>query len=134
SGGWPGLGKAGVYLVVDWALGVDERLRGLASAFEQRPIRAQTRELQIGEPRLTRAEQLSLAADLEILLREFEAVGRGDERLEALLSGVRQLLPRARDEEAVRLLGAAADAASQLVQGREPESIRLLDDHDRRVP
>ena len=38
-----------------------------------------------------------------------------------------------RDEQAVRLLGAAADAAAQLVQLREPEAVGLLDDHDRRV-
>ena len=46
---------------------------------------------------------------------------------------VGQLLARARDEQAVRLLGAAPDAAAQLVQRREAEPVRLLDDHDRRV-
>ena len=36
-------------------------------------------------------------------------------------------------EQAVRLLGAAADAAAQLVQRREAEAVGLLHDHDRRV-
>ena len=49
------------------------------------------------------------------------------------LRRLRQLLLRPRDEQAVRLLGAAADAAAQLVQLREPEAVGLLDDHHRRV-
>ena len=41
-------------------------------------------EAQVGEPGLTRAEQLSLAADLEVALRDLEAVGRRDHRLQPL--------------------------------------------------
>ncbi len=36
-------------------------------------------------------------------------------------------------QNAVRLMRAAADAAAQLVQLREPEALGVLDDHDRRV-
>ena len=75
----------------------------------------------------------ALAAQLEVALGELEAVGRLDERLEARLRRVGQLLLRPRDEQAVRLLGAAADAAAQLVELGEPEAVGLLDDHDRRV-
>ena len=38
-----------------------------------------------------------------------------------------------RDEQAVRLLLAAPDPPAKLVQLREPEPVRPLDDHDRRV-
>ena len=82
---------------------------------------------------LARAEQLAAAAQLEVDLGELEAVGRRDERLEALLRRLGQLLLRARDEQAVRLLGAAPDAAAQLVQLGEAEPVGFLDDHHRRV-
>ncbi len=62
-------------------------------------------------PDWRRAEQLPLAADLEVALGELEAVGRRDHRLEPLAGDVGQLLLRAGDEQAVRLLGTAADAA-----------------------
>ena len=48
-------------------------------------------------------------------------------------AGVGQLVLRPRDQQAVRLLRAAADAAAQLVELREAEAVGLLDDHDRRV-
>ena len=75
----------------------------------------------------------ALAAQLEVALGELEAVGRLDERLEPRLRGVGQLVLRPRDQQAVRLLRAAADAAAELMELREPEPVGLLDDHDRRV-
>ncbi len=91
------------------------------------------REAEVGEPGLARAEQGAAAADLEILLGELEAVRRGDHRLEPVVGTLRQLLLGAGDEQAERLLGPAPDAAAQLVQLGEPEPVRLLHDHDRRV-
>src|SRR5205085_1712562 len=85
------------------------------------------------ETGLTRPEQLALAADLEVFLRELEPVGRRDERFEPLDRGVGQLLAWSRDQQAVRLLASSAHAPAQLVQRREAEAIRLLHDHDRRV-
>src|SRR3989442_11697564 len=38
--------------------------------------------------------------------------------------------PPAREQDAVRLPRAAADAAAQLVQLREPEALGVLDQHD----
>ena len=90
SGGWAGLWEAGVDLVGERAFDVDERAGGLARTLEERAVGAQARELQIGEPGLARAEQLPLAADLEVFLRELEAVRRRHERLQPLLRGVRQ--------------------------------------------
>ena len=91
------------------------------------------REAEVGEPGLARAEELALAADLEVLLGELEAVGRRDQRLEPVVRALRQLLLRAGDEQAVRLLRPAPDPAAQLVQLGEAEAVGLLDDHDRRV-
>ena len=49
------------------------------------------------------------------------------------MGDVRELLLRAGDEQAVRLLRPAPDPAAQLVELREPEAVGLLHDHDRRV-
>ena len=79
------------------------------------------------------ADERAAAADLEVLLGELEAVRRRHHRLEPLARALGQLLLRPRDEQAVRLLAPAPDAAAQLVQLREAEAVGLLDDHDRRV-
>ncbi len=120
-------------LVVQRALVVDQLLRQLAGLLEQPAVAAQTREAKLREPRLARAEELALAADLEIDLGELEPVVRGHERLQPGERRVGQLLLRPRDEQAVRLLGAPPHPASQLVQLGEAEPVGLLDDHDRRV-
>ena len=58
--------------------------RDLPRLLEQVPVRAEPREAEVGEPRLPRADELSLAPDLEVAFGELEAVGRRDHRLEAL--------------------------------------------------
>src|SRR5580765_2110379 len=83
--------ETGLDLFVQRAVDVDELACRFARPLEQAAFGAQARELQIREPRLARAEQLALAADLEILLRELEAVRRRDERPEPLLRRVGQL-------------------------------------------
>ena len=85
------------------------------------------------KPGLARAEERAASADLEVFLRELEPVRRPDERLEPVARALGHLLLGARDEQAVGLLRPAPDAAAQLVQLCEPEAVRLLDDHDRRV-
>ena len=84
-------------------------------------------------PGLARAEQLAGPAQLEIDLGQLEAVRRLDERLQARDRGLRELLLRPRDEQAVRLLRAPAPHGPELVQLRQPEAVGLLHDHDRRV-
>src|SRR4029453_12154877 len=86
---------------------------------------------QLRESRLPRAEEISGAAQLEIAFRNHEAIGGGRHRLQALarIVGPRRLI----QQDAHRLRRTAADAAAQLVQLRQPESLRMLDDHDRRV-
>src|SRR5437660_7906978 len=112
---------------------LDEVRGERAGALEQRTVAAELRELQIREPRLPRTQQLAAAAQLEVDLRELEAVGGADEGFEPGGRRIRQLVSRARDQEAVRLLGGATDASPQLMELCEPEAIRLLHDHDRRV-
>src|SRR5919197_4658970 len=100
---------------------------------EQPLVAAEMRETEIREARLPRPEQMPFAADLEVALRELEAVRRLDHRLETLARGVRQLLLRPRDEQAVRLLRTATHPPAELMQLSETEAVRLLHDHDRRV-
>ncbi len=111
----------------------DELGGELAGLLEQRAVGAEAGEAEVAEAGLPRSEELALAAEVEVALGELEAVRGLDERLEARLGGVGQLELRARDQQAVRLLGAAADAAAELVELREAEPVGLLDDHDRRV-
>ncbi len=70
------------------------------------------------------------APDLEILLREHETVGARGHRRQALLAVLGR---RVGEQEAVRAVAAAPDAAAELVQLREPEPVGVLDDHHRRV-
>src|SRR6266511_5711064 len=111
---------------------VCERVCLPARELEQVAIAAERCEAQAERTGLARAQQLALAADLEIALGEVEAVVRLDHRLQSRARRVGQLLLRARDEQAVGLLAPAPDPAAKLVQLREPEAIRLLDDHHRR--
>ena len=64
------------------------------------------------------------------LLRELEAVGGGGNGLEPLVLG--RALRGLGDEDAERRVGAAPDAAAELVELGEPEPLRALDDHHRR--
>src|SRR5918996_1141227 len=77
-----GLAEHPLDLVVERACDVHQLTRSHAGALQQRPIGAQTREAQVGEPRLPRAQQLALSAKLEVDLRQLEPVARGDQRLE----------------------------------------------------
>src|SRR5690606_34752986 len=79
---------------------------------------------------LAQPEHLARPADLEVALGELEAVGDGRHGFEPELGvgggGVA-------DEDADALALAAPDAPAQLVELSEPETLRLLDDHDVRV-
>src|SRR5215475_14107033 len=87
-------GEKTVDFVVQRAFVGDQLLRELARPLEQLPIGAQTREAELRQPRLPRAEQLALAPQLQVLLRQLEAVRRRDERLQPRDGRVRQFLAR----------------------------------------
>src|SRR5687767_459940 len=97
-----------------------ERLRGFARSLEQRAVRPQLRELEVAQAGLPRAEELTLASQLQVDLRELEAVRRRDQRFEPLDGHLGQLVLRSRHEQAVALLRPAPDTATQLVQLGEP--------------
>src|SRR5579864_954010 len=94
-----------------------------ASALEQRPVALEVGEAQIGHPGLPDAENLAVAAKLEVHLGELEAVARPHERLEAFPCVLGQLLLRVRDEDTEGLLRPAPDAATQLVELRQAEAV-----------
>src|SRR6266568_3594904 len=100
-------------LVHQRALGVDEVSGELARALQQPAVPAQVREAEVAEPGLARPEQLPAATDVEVDLGELEAVRRADERLQPGNGRLGQLLLGARDQQAVGLLRAAADATSK---------------------
>src|SRR5262245_17276318 len=86
---------------------------------------------QLGQPGLPRPEEISRPAQLEVALRDREAVARRGHRLQPL---ARVIGPgRLIHQEAVRFPLAAPDAAAQLVQLRETEPLGVLDHHDGRV-
>ena len=105
----------------------------LAGLLEELAVGAQAGEAEVAEAGLAGAEEPAFAAEVEVALGELEAVVRLDERLEPGGGRLGELELRARDQQAVGLLGAAADAAAELVELGEAEPVCLLDDHDRRV-
>ena len=80
----------------------------------------------VGRPGLLRAEEFAGAAEFQIHLGNVEAVGRFDQRADALPRGVVQLLG---DQDAVALRRAAAHPAAELVELGEAEALGLLDHH-----
>src|SRR6266540_7460446 len=89
------LSEEALDLVVERPLVLDQPVGRLARLLQEAAIAAQAREEQIGQPRLARPEQLSLAADLQVALGELETVVRSDERLQPRARRVGQLLLRA---------------------------------------
>ena len=100
----------------------DQLVGPRAGALEQLGVVGQAGDAELGQPALARAEHLPRPAQLEVDLGEPEAVALGGDRLEP-----RQL--RIPEEDADRLVLAAADAAAQLVQLREAVALGGLDQH-----
>src|SRR5437588_8557223 len=91
SCGRSGAGELRLDQIVQRTVDVYERLRRGAGALEQVAIGAQSRELQVAEACLPRAEELALAADLQVLLCKLESVSRRNERFQPLDRRVGQL-------------------------------------------
>ena len=73
------------------------------------------------------AEEVAGAALLEVGLGQGEAVGGGSEGFQAL-AGLGVFVVR--EEDAVALMGAAPDAAPELVELAEAEAVGIFDDHE----
>src|SRR5580692_12974046 len=115
------LGQLGVD--VDNLLG---RLLGIA---EERDVAlvTQRRQSQVALALLPGAEQRALTPDAKVGLGQREAVGRGRNLGQSFVA----VLPA--EEVAPARVLAAADAASELMQLRDPEPVGALDDHDCRL-
>src|SRR6185369_14540156 len=114
----------GVARVQELRVARHERGPGLAGFIEQWLVADQVGELQVREPGLPRPPQLAGPAQAQVGLGELEAVVR-PRHLGEPLAGARAG-ERAGDEHAHRAVLAAADAAAELVELREPEALRVL--------
>ena len=107
--------------------GVDEVLGEAAGVLEELQVADGVGAAERHGAGLTETEDIAGAADLGVFFGEFEAVGGLDECGESIGSfgglGVGE-------EEAVALVGAAADASAELVELGDAEAFGLLDDHD----
>src|SRR4051794_3021185 len=93
-----------VGLVLPRAVLVAELRGEVAGTLDQLAVGTELREPQFAPSRLPRAEQLALPAQVEVDLRELEAVGRPHERVQPLVGRLRQLLDRTGDEQAIALV------------------------------
>ncbi len=94
-------------------------------------IAQQIADTQRRQPGLPGPEEIAGPAQLQVALRDFETVGGVRQRFQPLapLFAERRLIK----QDAVRLVRTASDAAAQLVQLGQAESLRVLHDHHRRV-
>ena len=99
-----------------------------AGELEERAIAEEIGDAELRGACLAGAEELAGAALLEVKLGEGEAVGGGDEGVEAGFRSFGDAI--AGDEEAVALLRATADAAAELMELREAEALGVIDDHE----
>src|SRR5438128_10195892 len=97
-----------------------DRLRLAPCLLEDGGLAQQVGHAELRQPRLPRPEELTRPAQLEIDLRELEAVVGLDHGVHAALRVLAE--PPAREQDAVRLPRAAAHAAAQLMELREPEA------------
>src|SRR4051794_27731100 len=77
------------------------------------------------------AENVAGATDLEVGQRDLETgaqLGRVEDRLQPLPSDIRQLAALAVEEVRVRATRRSADATTQLVELRQSERVRAVDD------
>src|SRR5437868_12478269 len=122
------------------AQGLAARARQLGVAFEDQArivmrnghqflVLREVSKAQRRKPALASAEHLAGAAQSQILFGDAETVLGFAEDREALPRHLAER--RLVQQDAGRGLVAAADAAAQLMQLREPEALRVFDDHDR---
>jgi hypothetical protein len=110
---------------------LEHQLRHALNARQQVGIAHQVGHAHLRQAGLSRAEQLTGAAQLEIAARDLEAVVGLAQHAQPLASQLRQGRPIQQDAGA-RML-APTDAAAQLVQLRETHALGVLDHHQARV-
>src|SRR5882672_10208171 len=110
-------------------------LEHLAGRFDRLPNEVPI-ALEIGEAQqrlaaLALAQVFARAAQLEIALRDLEAIRALEDHLQPGSRAVGQWLAIEQDADA--LARAAADPPAQLMELREPEALRALDHHQRSI-
>src|SRR5690606_22068670 len=98
---------------------------------QQVGVAGEVGEAEAGQAGLAGAEQLARTAQGKILFRDLESVVGGAHGFEALLRQRRQR--RLVQQHATGGRAAAPDPPAQLVQLRQAQALRILDDHQRRV-
>src|SRR6266700_5589927 len=99
--------------------------------FKQFAIAQRIGDVEAQVPSLARAEKLSRTAELEIGFSDLESIGCAHHGLEPRAGFISQA--GRRHQNAVRLPRATANPPAELMQLREPEALRVFDDHHRRV-
>ena len=95
---------------------------------EQLAVADQVSDLEARHPRLAGAEKFAGAAELKIKFGDLETIRGTDHGVEAPFTVVGDLA--AGHEYAIRLSGAAADAAAQLMELCQPEALGVFNHHD----
>src|SRR5712691_12163255 len=98
---------------------------------DQLAVHLDARELEPGQAGLAGAEHVAFAAQPEVFLGDAEPVLALAHDGEPRLGGVAER--RLVEQQAGRMLGAAPDAAAQLMELGEPEPLGVLDHHHRRL-
>ena len=103
----------------------------LPRRLEKHAVHLDAGDVEAGHAALPRAEHVAFATQFQILLGDAEAIiGLAQDRKPRLGRFAERRLV---EEEAGRALGAAADAAAQLMELREAEAFGMLDHHHARL-
>ena len=108
----------------------EQRLRRALRLVKQLHVAGEVRHAQRRQTVLPRAEEVARAAQLQILLRQRKAALRAAHRVEPRFIVLAAVVG---NEDAIRLPWPAPHAPAQLMELREPEALRVLDEHDRGV-
>jgi len=102
--------------------------------FENAAVAEEVGDAELGQAGLAGAEEFAGTALLEVEFREFEAVLRGDQGVEAGFSLLGDTVAGLSGyQDAIAFGGATSDAPAELVELGEAEALGVVDDHDRGV-
>src|SRR6266446_1608403 len=98
-----------------------------AGQFKQLSVAQRIGDVKAEVAGLASAEEFARSTKLQVSLGDFESVGSAHHGLEPHASFVRHA--RGRDQNTMRLIRAAANTPAKLMELREPEALRVFDDH-----
>jgi hypothetical protein len=115
---------------VERAVAFQKRSDLATSLEEELDVVGQHRDAKARQPALQGSQDLALAAKRQVDLGELEPVALAGDRRNP---PPRELGLRVREEDALRLVAAPPDATAKLVELREAETLRALDQHHGRI-